>query len=71
VVLHIVPLRSPDPAEISAIREIAAEKLGPGVEFILQIVDRLDFEPSGKFRYRRSLVASDYDTRESAKGVST
>ena len=46
--------------ELAFIRNTAVSKLGPGVEFRMRFVDRLDFEPGGKFRYRRSFVASEY-----------
>ena len=60
--LDIEVLRPPAPEEVEHMKKAAQDILGPEVEFRLRVVDRIAFERSGKFRIRRSLVKSDFDS---------
>jgi len=61
VVLRVVPLSPPSPAEVADLERAARAILGSGIEFQARVVDRMPFEPNGKFRVSRSLVVSVYD----------
>jgi len=55
-VLRVAPL---EPARAGAIERVRApleSRLGAGIELRIEIVDQLDFEPSGKFRIGHSKV---------------
>jgi len=55
----VLRLAAADPSRAEPRERIRAELsriLGPGVELRVELVDELDFEPSGKFRWSRSLV---------------
>jgi phenylacetate-CoA ligase len=62
VIMEIEPMAPPTGEEIAFIEKSAAQALGSGIEFHVHLVDKIPFEPSGKLRIRRSLVASDFDS---------
>jgi phenylacetate-CoA ligase len=61
VVLRVVPLTTPSPAEVAELEQSVRATLGPGIEFSALLVEDIALESNGKFRVSRSLVASDYD----------
>jgi len=61
VVLRVVPLSTPSPAEVAELEQSVRATLGPGIEFRALLVEDIALEGNGKFRVSRSLVASDYD----------
>lgn len=62
VVLQVQPFDDPGENRLARVRRIAAERLPSGVSFRLELVGRLEEPgPGGKFRFCRSLVASDLD----------
>ncbi|MEW6490176.1 MAG: hypothetical protein AB1578_20000 [Thermodesulfobacteriota bacterium] len=62
VVLQVQPFDAPGEERTARVRRLAAERLPTGVAFRLELVDRLEEPgPGGKFRFCRSLVASDLD----------
>lgn len=61
VVLRVVPGRAPSPDELARAEADGRVTLEPRVEFRIVLVPEIPFEPSGKFRYSRSLVWSAYD----------
>jgi len=61
VVLRVVPLTTPSPAEVAELEQSVRATLGPGIEFRALLVKDIALEGNGKFRVSRSLVASDYD----------
>lgn len=63
ITMQIVPRESPSDARLDALRAAAAALLGAGVDFELSIVASIASDPSGKFRFARSLVTSSYDAR--------
>lgn len=60
VLMRIVPLRPPQPADVAELERVIGEVLGPMVELELEFVDDIPEEPNGKFRIYRSLVESEY-----------
>jgi phenylacetate-CoA ligase len=70
VVLYIQPLQKPATEQLDRIRELARTQLPPEVHFSVELVDRLEPEEGGKFRFCRSLVESHLDRNMSSKGVS-
>ncbi|MBA3558527.1 MAG: phenylacetate--CoA ligase family protein [Gemmatimonadaceae bacterium] len=58
IVLRYVPRRRPSPDEENQVREGFIKLLGPGVDFALDGVDRMESEKNGKFQLYRSLVSS-------------
>jgi phenylacetate-CoA ligase len=61
IVLEILPFAAPGPERLQKVERIARRQLPKGVSFRAEIVDRLELEAGGKFRYCRSLVGSDLD----------
>jgi phenylacetate-CoA ligase len=58
IVFEVVPLQ-PVTAELqNRIEQQVRPLLGPGVQFEVQIVDRIQFGPGGKYRHSRSSVSS-------------
>jgi phenylacetate-CoA ligase len=58
-VLRVSTLREPTAGELSAMRQIACDRIGPGADFQIQLVDHIPFEASGKFKDCRSLLKTD------------
>jgi hypothetical protein len=56
-----VPSDTPTPELENRITGAVMPLLGPGVEFLVRIVDDLPLDAGGKFRHARSLMASSYD----------
>lgn len=61
IVLRVLPVQAPAPEYIARLEQLVRPLLGPQVEFLVQLVDALPLEPTGKFRPSRSLVHSAYD----------
>lgn len=61
IIMRAVPLAAPSPEAIARVRELAAQQLGPKIEFEIALESDIPLEPSGKFRTFRSLVNSNYD----------
>lgn len=61
IVLQVVPSGAPAPDLESLIAGAVMPLLGPGVEFLVRIVDDIPLDAGGKFRHARSLVASSYE----------
>ncbi|MFC1884915.1 phenylacetate--CoA ligase family protein [Thermodesulfobacteriota bacterium] len=61
VKLYIKPLREAREDELEFIRNVALKKLGDRIDFRIEIVEELPFDPSGKFRISRSMVRSHLD----------
>ena len=51
----------PSPAEVDRLKERVRVQLGPGIEFEVEVVPRIEPTPGGKFWPRRSLVNSLYE----------
>ncbi len=64
IVLRAIAWEKPSGAHLRRIEKSAEEVFGPGVSFRIELVDRLPNEKSGKFRPSRSLVKSEYDSRD-------
>jgi phenylacetate-CoA ligase len=58
-VLRVSVLRKPIKSELLILREIVKDRIGPGAEFQIEIVDHIPFEASGKFKDCLSLLQSD------------
>jgi hypothetical protein len=69
--LEVVPTREPEPAELSALCAGVADRLGPGVEFRVEVVREIRPEASGKVRIARSLVRSRYDRVDWSRVLAT
>lgn len=63
IVLQIIPHETPSQSRLDALRAAATALFGAGVNFELSIVASIPSDPSGKFRFARSLVTSSYDAR--------
>jgi len=61
ILLEVLPFHRPSPERLSHLGRIAAERLPPAVSFRVEVVDRLEPEAAGKFRFCRSLVDSPLD----------
>lgn len=61
VVLRAVLSKQPTNERLAEMRAQAAQLLGPGVEFRIEFLPKLDSESNGKFRAVRSMVRSAYD----------
>jgi phenylacetate-CoA ligase len=61
VKLCIKPLRDARKDELEFIRRVGLKKLGDDVDFSVELVEDLPFDPSGKFRVSRSMVSSHLD----------
>lgn len=62
IVFRAIAWKKPDEAHLRRIEQSAREVFGSDVSFRIELVDRLEYEKSGKFRPSRSLVKSEYDT---------
>jgi phenylacetate-CoA ligase len=58
ILLQIQPLRKPGPEQLASVNTIARQHLPDEVHFSLELVDQLEVEPGGKFRFCRSFVES-------------
>jgi phenylacetate-CoA ligase len=58
-VLRLTAFRKPAAQELESIRKKFFNRLGPGVEFRVELVDHIPFEPSGKFKDCRNLINPD------------
>lgn len=67
VLMRIVPLRRPNDEQLTELRRVIADVLGPPVQLRFEIVDNIPEEPNGKFRIYRSLVESEYNERANEK----
>ena len=56
ILLRINPNGKVGPEMLAQVKAYAMEHLHPDVQFEVELTDRLPFEPSGKFRYSKSLV---------------
>jgi phenylacetate-CoA ligase len=61
ILLEVQAFEPPGAERISRVRRIAADQLPAGVSFHVELVDRLEPDPTGKFRFCRSLVESHLD----------
>ncbi len=61
VTLRVVPYEHPTSDELIRIKNDISIILGEGVEFQVELVPEIEFEPNGKFRVSRSFVNSEYD----------
>ena len=61
VTLKVVPSKPPTSEELNQIKNTILKVLGEGVEFQVDLVPEIEFEPNGKFRVSRSFVNSEYD----------
>lgn len=61
VVMFVVPSRDPADAEIADLAQREEKVLGPEVEFVCKLVDKIEIDPSGKTHPFRSLVHATYD----------
>lgn len=66
IVLRVVASPRPSPDRLEQLARAAERRLEPGVSFTIEVVDRIPFSPSGKFRPSRSLVRSEYAALVSA-----
>jgi len=64
IVFRVSPLRAPSAKDLERVRRAADKHFGPTVDFRIEIVDRIAFEPGGKFRVSHSMVASPYEGAE-------
>jgi phenylacetate-CoA ligase len=58
ILLQIQPFRKPALEQLGVVEAIARQQLPAEVQFRVEVVDRLEPEAEGKFRYCRSLVES-------------
>ena len=56
VVLTVHPSGAPSKAQLRHVEELARKQLPDDVSFSIELVDRVEPEPSGKQRYCKSLV---------------
>lgn len=61
IILRIHPFYSPDATQLDHVKQLARAQLPSNVKFSIDIVDNLAFEASGKFRFCKSLVNSQWD----------
>jgi phenylacetate-CoA ligase len=61
VVLRAVPVASPVPADLARLESALAARLGPVVQFEIELATEIQRDASGKFRVSCSLVNSQYD----------
>lgn len=61
IVMRVVPIDTFPTNELAEIEKEINRLVGKNTEFYIRLVDKIDFEQSGKFRVSRSLVRSDYD----------
>lgn len=66
IVLRVVASAPPSPSLLEELVRAAERRLEPGVTFTIEMVDRIPFSPTGKFRPSRSLVRSEYAALASA-----
>jgi phenylacetate-CoA ligase len=59
VVMHVIPRRTPTRDEVREIERAASEVVGPRVQFVIQLVEEIPDDASGKFCAYRSLVECD------------
>jgi phenylacetate-CoA ligase len=59
IVFTVVPVFAPAPEAIASVKSAVQRVIGPDVTFDINLVDRLDLGPNGKFRIYRSLVQRD------------
>lgn len=64
VVLRVVPLAPPPPETLASLERAARERLGPGIEFQVELVPEIPLDANGKFQVSRSLVQSFYRATE-------
>jgi phenylacetate-CoA ligase len=60
VVMLLAPRRNPTDLELSDLEQREKKVLGSGVEFICELVEQIELDPTGKLRPFRSLVHSTY-----------
>jgi hypothetical protein len=60
VVLRVVPLTLPTVETLATFERAARERLGPGIEFHVEVVPEIPLDANGKFQVSRSLVQSFY-----------
>lgn len=58
VVIRVVPLRETEPPDAAQLREVLAGIL-PGLQVLVRFVERIEAEPSGKYRIVASRVADE------------
>jgi phenylacetate-CoA ligase len=58
-VLRLKVSREPAAEEMARLQKMVTTSLGVGVEFRVELVDHIPFEPSGKFKDCRSLIVPD------------
>jgi phenylacetate-CoA ligase len=63
IVLRVIPKDGLVSDQVSRVERSVLPLLGPGVEFRVQLLDRIPLEPTGKFRPARSLVDPDSNGR--------
>jgi len=61
IVFRVAPLRPPKPEELERAKQAGRLCFGPEVDFRVEIVDQIPFEPGGKFRVSHSALTSDYE----------
>jgi len=61
IVMFVLVRRTPTSSELEDVHAAALRILGPEVQFVFSIVERLDYDPSAKGRPFRSLVRSTYE----------
>jgi phenylacetate-CoA ligase len=59
VVMYVIPRRAPTRDEVLEIERAGAEVVGPTVQFVVELVEEIPDDPSGKFCAYRSLVKSE------------
>jgi phenylacetate-CoA ligase len=59
VVMYVIPRRTPTRDEVRETERAGGEVVGPQVEFVVQLVEEIPDDPSGKFCAYRSLVKCD------------
>ncbi len=58
-VLAVVPMKKPGAGEMETMSRAIAERLGPEATVEIQLVEHIDFEPSGKFKDCKCLIAQE------------
>jgi phenylacetate-CoA ligase len=61
ITLRVVPAGTFPPETLSRIEQSVGALLGDDIHFQIELVPKCDLEPTGKFRFFRSMVRSDYD----------